>query len=204
MGVVLPVVVRGMTEKRNYSTFDVAAMLEVDPGSVANWIDSGKLRAHRTPGGHRRVALEDLLEFLREHNMPIPTELQQSPVRVVVVDDEPDMTRLIAKAIKAAHADYEVTEANDGFQAGSIVATVKPEVVVLDLRMPGMDGFEVCRLIKSQPATKHARVVAITAYPSEESEREILDCGAFKCLTKPLDLDELIGEIEDALNGSPE
>jgi len=191
-----------MPRRRKLSTFTLAEMLGVDPGSVANWIDSGKLRAHRTPGGHRRVAPEDLLEFLREHNMPIPQDLQQSPVRIVVVDDEPDMARLIAKAIKGAHADYEVTEATDGFRAGSVIATVKPDVVVLDLRMPGMDGFEVCRLIKSQPATKHAKVVAITAYPSEESEREILDCGAYKCLPKPLDLDALIAEIDKAVDGS--
>ena len=107
--------------------------------------------------------------------------------------------RMIAKAIRTAHPEYKVTEANDGFQAGTLVAMVKPNVVILDLRMPGMDGFEVCRLIKSQPATEHATVIAITAYPSEESDNRILMCGAAKCLHKPLDLEELLAEIEAAL-----
>ena len=61
-----------MVRKRNLSTFAVASLLEVDPGSVVNWVDEGMLKAHRTPGGHRRVAREDLLAFLREHKMPIP------------------------------------------------------------------------------------------------------------------------------------
>ena len=188
-----------MAVKRNLSTFAVAEMLGVDPGSVANWIDKGALRAYRTPGGHRRVAIEDLVGFLHDHNMPVPSELLDTPVRVVVVDDEPDMTEMIARAVRAAHPEYEVTQANDGFQAGTVVATLKPDVVVLDLRMPGMDGFEVCRLIKSQPVTRHAQVIAITAYPSKESERKILDCGAETCLTKPLDLDELVHHVEAAV-----
>jgi len=183
----------------NLSTFAIAEMLHVDPGSVANWIDQNLLKAHRTPGGHRRVAVEDLARFLRAHKMPIPPGLEVQPPRILVVDDEPSITKMIALAIKTAHADCEVLEANDGFHAGSMVATHKPDVVILDLRMPGMDGFEVCRLIKSQEATKHAEVVAMTAYPSPEAEKSILDCGARACLNKPLDLDRLMREVAASL-----
>jgi putative two-component system response regulator len=62
-----------------------------------------------------------------------------------------------------------------------------------------MDGYEVCKLIKSQPATKNAEVLAMTAYPSPENERKILECGARVCMTKPLDLDLLIKEVETSL-----
>ena len=192
----------GMVVRRHLSTFDVAAMLDVDPGSVANWIDSGLLRAHRTPGGHRRVAADDLLEFLREHNMPIPPELEARPVRVVVVDDEPAVTEMIARAIRSEHPDYEVAEAHDGFKAGSIIATLKPDVVILDLRMPGMDGFEVCKSIKSEQATRHSTVIAVTAYDSEENTRRIMDCGAAACLPKPLDLSELLRRVEAAVKST--
>lgn len=188
-----------MARKRNFSTFAVAEMLGVDPGSIANWIDAGKLRAYRTPGGHRRVAMEDLEGFLREHNMPVPEELEDAPVRIVVVDDEPDMAAMIAKAILAANPAFQVTQANDGFQAGTVIATLRPQVVILDLRMPGMDGFEVCRQIKSHPATRRSAVIAITAYPSTDSVRDILDCGASRCLRKPLDLDVLLGEVDAAV-----
>jgi len=191
-----------MAARKHLSTFDVAAMLDVDPGSVANWIDSGLLRAHRTPGGHRRVAAEDLVRFLREHNMPIPPELEARPVRVVVVDDEPCVTKMIARAIKAEHPDYEVTEAHDGFRAGSVIATLRPDVVILDLRMPGMDGFEVCKAIKSDEATRHATVIAVTAYDSEENTRRIMECGAAVCLSKPLDLPALVQRVAAAVESS--
>jgi len=184
---------------KNLSTFAIAEMLHVDPGSVANWIDQGLLKAHRTPGGHRRVAAEDLVMFLREHKMPIPSELDATPVRILVVDDEPAITQLIAWALKAAQPEYEVHEAHDGFRAGTLVATLKPDVVILDLRMPGMDGYEVCRLIKSQDATRHAEVVAITAYPSPENQQKIKGCGARVCISKPLDMAQLLHEVDISL-----
>ena len=191
--------VKVMSRKRNLSTFAVARLLEVDPGSVANWVDSGMLKAHRTPGRHRRVAVADLIRFLREHSMPVPESLQDTAVRVAVVDDEPDMASMIAKAVRIAHPEYEIEEANDGFRAGTLISTFKPDVVILDLRMPGMDGFEVCRMIKSNEDTRHIEVIAVTAYPSEESEHEVLECGARLCMNKPLDLAELVSEVETSV-----
>jgi len=188
---------------RNYSTFSIAQMLNVDPGSVANWIDQGLLKAHRTPGGHRRVAAEDLVLFLREHKMPIPEELRPSPVRILVVDDNPTITKLIARAIKTEHLDYEVIEAHDGFKSGTIVATMHPDVVILDLRMPGIDGCEVCRLIKSQEATRSVQVIAMTAYPTDDGVERVLEMGATVCLHKPLDMDRLLQEVETALQLRP-
>jgi len=184
---------------KNLSTFAIAQMLNVDPGSVANWIDQNILKAYRTPGGHRRVMTDDLIVFLREHKMPIPPELATIPTRILIVDDEPAIASMLAKKIRAAHSDYEVIEANDGFRAGTVVATLKPDVVILDLRMPGMDGFEVCRLIKSQDSTKHAEIIAITAYPVAENVEKILECGARVCLSKPLDIDQILAEIKKSL-----
>ncbi|MBS3735072.1 MAG: response regulator [Phycisphaerae bacterium] len=184
---------------KNLSTFAIAQMLHVDPGSVANWIDQDLLKAYRTPGGHRRVAVDDLVAFLHEHRMPIPRELSPGPVRVLVVDDEPGVTQLIHRAIETSHDDYEITEAHDGFRAGTVLATLRPNVVILDLRMPGMDGYEVCRLIKSQDSTCHADVIAVTAYASPENQQRILGCGARACLSKPLDMTELLDLVDECV-----
>ncbi|MFP4106148.1 MAG: response regulator [Phycisphaerae bacterium] len=184
---------------KNLSTFAIAEMLHVDPGSVANWIDQDLLKAHRTPGGHRRVSVENLIAFLKEHKMPIPEQLRDAPPRILIVDDEPAVTQLVSRAISAAFPNFEVVEAHDGFRAGTIVATLKPDVVILDLRMPGMDGYEVCKLIKSQNSTKHAEVVAMTAYDSPENQKRIIECGARTCMPKPLDIDRLIDEVQKSL-----
>lgn len=184
---------------KTLSTFQIAKILRVNPGSVANWVDRDLVAAHRTPGGHRRVACEDLVTFLRGQKMPIPEELESGPTRILIVDDEPAITQLIARVISAAHPDFEITEAHDGFYAGTSVATRKPHVVILDLRMPGMDGYAVCRLIKAQESTKHTEVLAMTAYPSPENQQRILECGAKLCMSKPLDMEALLEEIAGCL-----
>ena len=182
------------------STTDVARLLHVAVSSVANWIDQGRLKAGRTPGGHRRVEADDLVEFLRRQNLPIPPELVSSAVTVLIVDDEQAVAGWIASEIEAARPDYEVLQAHDGFSAGELVGSARPDAVILDLRMPGMDGFDVCRYIKSKEETKHAAVIAITAYHSPEAESRIRDCGAEVLLTKPLDAALLLTELDKALS----
>ena len=184
---------------KNLSTFAIAEMLHVDPGSVANWIDQGLLKAHRTPGGHRRVVSGDLVKFLREHKMPVPAELSSTPVRVLVVDDDEAVAKMVVRGVRLQYPEFEVLEANDGFRAGTLVATLRPDVVILDLHMQGMDGFEVCRMIKAQDATKHADVIAITGFPSPENEARIRECGARVCLAKPLELTTLLEEVKKSL-----
>lgn len=184
---------------RNYSTFAIARLLNVDPGSVANWMDQGLLKSHRTPGGHRRATEDALIQFLREHKMPIPPELKAEAAKILIVDDEESVAKMIGKAVQASQPDHDILIATDGFKAGTIIATQKPAVVVLDLRMPGMDGYEVCKQIKADQATKHIEVIAVTAYHSQEVEKKILDCGARICLSKPLDMDVLFKELEACL-----
>src|ERR1035437_5785845 len=184
---------------RHLSTFAIAEMLHVDPSSVANWIDQGILKAFRTPGGHRRVLEEDLADFLRRRKMPLPPDVRAKPGRIIVVDDDKAVAGVIARSIREQFPKYEVLEAYDGFQAGGMVATLKPDLVILDLKMPGMDGHEVCRAIKSQPDTQHTEIIAITAFPTAQSRTRILECGARTCLGKPLNMPGLMGEIELAL-----
>jgi excisionase family DNA binding protein len=185
--------------KRVLSTTEAARLLRVAVKSVQNWIDQGRLRAGRTPGGHRRIDAQDLVVFLNEQNLSVPKELTLSSPRVLVVDDEPGVTDWIAGEIKARHPDWEVVEAHDGFSAGELVEAAKPDVVILDLRMPGLDGHEVCRRIKGKDNPNGTAIIAITAYPSPKTERAILECGARVCLSKPLDSDTLMGEVEEAL-----
>ena len=72
-------------------------------------------------------------------------------------------------------------------------------MVVLDLRMPGVDGYEVCRRIKSKPETAHIAVIAMTAIHSPEAVARIIECGARMCLPKPLDIPALLEEVDSAV-----
>ena len=86
--------------------------------------------------------------------------------RILVVDDERSITDWVSQEIKAVHPDFEVFQANDGYAAGEIVTSSRPDVVILDLRMPGLDGFEVCQRIKEKEETKATAIIAITAHHS--------------------------------------
>jgi excisionase family DNA binding protein len=185
--------------KKSFTTSEVGKMLGMALQSVSNWIDAGQLRAGRTPGGHRRVQPEDLLDFLRKQGLAIPAELQPSPPKVLIVDDEEAVVSWVAAEIRAERPDIEVLVARDGFSAGEIVGFERPDVVVLDLRMPGIDGFEVCRRIKDREETRKTTVIAMTAYPSPKSEQRILECGAEICLTKSLEANVLLKHVTAAL-----
>jgi excisionase family DNA binding protein len=175
-------------------------MLGVAVSSVSKWTDEGKLVAGRTPGGHRRIEKDDFIRFLHQHNLRIPPELQPETTKILIVDDDKAFAKWLAEEIGQRYPRSEVSVAFDGYSAGEIMGLVRPAVIViLDLHMPGMDGFEVCRSIKSNPLISQTAVIAITGDPDPEYIGRIIDLGACACLPKPLDLDALVAEIDKAL-----
>jgi len=196
-----------MRDKPVFTTFEAAKLCHVSPLSIINWVNAGKLPAFRTPGGHRRIRREDLIRFMRESGMPLPEELRDGSgrPRVLVVDDDVTIRDVLAENLAGREKPYEVMTAADGFEAGRLVATFRPDVVLLDLRMPGMDGFQVCRTIKADPETSNTVVIAMTGYYTPETEAKILECGAMRCVAKPLEpstLAALIDGLFDQGSGS--
>jgi excisionase family DNA binding protein len=191
-----------MHGKPVFTTFEAAKLCHVSPLSIINWVNAGRLSAFRTPGGHRRIRREDLVMFMRENGLPLPDELKQGSGRrkVLVVDDEASICELIAEHLSSRpEKPCEVSTASDGFEAGRLVATFRPEVVILDLRMPGLDGFQVCKTIKADPETAATMVVAMTGYHTPETEARILECGAIRCFAKPVEPAALARFIDDQL-----
>lgn len=185
--------------QKKFSTIEVARLLGVAVSSVSRWIDEGKLVAGRTPGGHRRTECEDLIQFLRQQGLRIPTELEPCRPKILIVDDEKSFVTLLSEEIQGRFPDCELLIANDGYSAGEIIGLSKPAVVILDLHLPGIDGFEVCRRIKSNPLLKNTRVIAVTADTSAEASAHILRLGATACMSKPLDYAALCSALSMSL-----
>lgn len=186
---------------KKLTTWQISRMLGVSDQSVSNWVDSGQLPAGKTPGGHRRVESDDLIDFLKRQNLRIPPELLPAIPTILIVDDEPEVTRWMSMILVAKHPQCRILIAHDGFAAGEMVMAEHPQLVILDLYMPGIDGFEVCRRIKSDERTRGISVLAITAHPSEEAQRAILDAGAQALMAKPIDAAEICGRVGDILKG---
>ena len=185
------------------STLQVAKLLGVAVASVSKWVDQGLIQAGRTPGGHRRIEVESLVEFLHVQKLRVPPELlDRLPHRptVLLVDDEASVRKLIRVELHGRHPEYSVLEAGDGYQAGQMVATERPTVVVLDLRMPGLDGLAVCRQIKSGPLAKHTSVIILSAFISDTVGKQLLKSGARAVLGKPFDMEALVQQIETEIS----
>jgi len=187
-----------MRDKAVFTTFEAAKLCHVSPLSIINWVNAGRLPAFRTPGGHRRIRREDLVRFMRDTGMPLPEELREGSgrPRVLVVDDEASIREVLTEHLTTREKPYEVMAAADGFEAGRLVATFRPDLVLLDLRMPGMDGFQVCRTIKADPETSNTVVIAMTGYYTPETEARILECGAMRCIAKPIEPSALGTQID--------
>jgi len=186
--------------KKTFSTIEVARLLGSSVKSVQRWIDQEQLGAGRTPGGHRRIGIDDLIAFVKKQNLPVSDLLTLSVPQVLVVDDDPRVTKWIKGEIKARHPDWGVAEAHDGFTTGRMFEVMRPDVVILDLRMSQMNGFEVCRKIDNMESAKGISVIAIAAKHSPSIKKAILACGARASLSKPLDAEVLMSEIEGALS----
>ncbi len=187
-----------MEGKTVFTTFEAARICQVSPLSIINWVNAGRLPAFRTPGGHRRIRKEDLTRFMRESGIPLPEDLRGGSGRpkVLVVDDEAGVRDVLAEHMLTREKPFEVVTAADGFEAGRLVTTFHPDVVILDLKMPGMDGFQVCRTIKGDPQTSSTIVIALTGYHTMETEARILECGAIRCFAKPIEPSVLSSFIE--------
>lgn len=193
---------RGRTPpvKDTYSTHDVAKICCVTPTTVIRWIEDGLIPAFKTVGGHRRVRREDLEKVCRDRNIPFNVPTGTEVGRILVVDDEPVVLELVRDVLKELSHKFEVEVAKDAFDAGRLVVSFRPQLIFLDLMMPGVDGFEVCARLKKDPATANTEVIAITGYYTEANMERILNAGAAACLKKPLDVLEVRSRVIDAFN----
>ena len=105
--------------------------------------------------------------------------------RILVVDDIEANVRLLEAKLQAEY--YEVTTAKDGHEALKMAVEARPDIILLDVMMPGLDGFEVCRRLRADPATRHIPVIMVTALDGRRDRLTGLEAGADDFITKPID-----------------
>ena len=181
---------------RLLTSHEVASLVQVSPSSVLKWIDQGKLKAYRTPGGHRRVASDELLGFLRAHQLPVPAELEEHRLLLLVIDDEAPYLRSLGALLSRADSRVKVELAESAMDGLLKVGLIRPQVVLLDTYMPGMDGVEVCKRLKQSEETAHIAVLAMSGRPSPELEKKFLDAGAAAFIAKPVQPAVVLSKLE--------
>ena len=138
--------------KRYWGTQRAARVLQVTPATVASWIDQGHLKGHRTPTGRRRVASADLADFLRAHGMAVPTELQPSRERavVVLVEDDPAYLSAMVRTIQHEVPEADVVQATTGMDGLIEIGRVNPDLVILDYALPDLNAVQVVQRLQDR------------------------------------------------------
>jgi len=114
---------------------------------------------------------------------------QEKKAKILCVDDEPSIREILYHVLK--EEGYQVLTASDGQEALAVAAKEQPDLVLLDIMMPNLDGMETCRRLRAQPATRDLRVIILTAYDMRERLEQAITAGADDFLGKPIDLTEL-------------
>jgi excisionase family DNA binding protein len=189
--------------KKNYTTFEIGRICQVYPTTVINWIKDGKLASFATPGGHRRVRAEDLADFLRRYNFPMPDELSELRRRhkILIVDDDPEMVRLVGMTLEgeAEAQGWDIQSVSTGFGAGVKIFEWQPDLILLDFLMPDLNGEEVCRAIRQNGKSRHSPIIALTCLSSEKDRAKIFQSGATDYIAKPFERAKLIEKVKKHL-----
>ena len=178
------------------TVYKASQYCNVSSKTIINWIESGHIKAYKTVGGHRRINVVDLEAFMQKQGIPIPDKTpQETKKKILVVDDDPIIVETIVQALEEDEFDYEVISASDGFEAGLQVNHFEPDLLILDIMMPDIKGYEVCKKIKDNPDTQNTKIIVLSAYLDEDKFKKMKDHGADACYSKPLPLPQLKDEV---------
>jgi len=190
------------TGRRFFTTTEVARYCAVSSDAVIKWVKAGKLRGFTTPGGHYRISEEDFRGFLERFDMPVDEGFFAGvgpPRRVLVVDDDANFRELVRRTLERAIPEVEVEEARDAYDAGIKVGDLRPDLVVLDVMMPGLDGVSLCRSIRANPATRDVAILALSGLLTPELSERLYAAGADALMDKPLRAHEFRQEVRRLL-----
>ena len=117
--------------------------------------------------------------------------------RILAVDDEPHILKLVAFSLKSGG--YEVLEATDGLSAIHVACAEQPDLVLMDVMMPALDGYEACRRLKADPQTAEIPVIMLTAKTQTAEQQTGMDAGASGYITKPFTPKDLVAQVSEFL-----
>jgi len=180
--------------KSVYTTGEVADICKVSQQTVIRCFDSGRLKGFRVPGSRfRRIPRAALLEFMKSNEIPLDS-LDSGKKRVLVVDDDEAILEMVTDLLER-DGRFEVRVARGGYDAGMRTQEFQPDVIVLDYKLPDINGNEVCRTIRSNVTLSQTKIIMISGVADPDEEAMLREAGIDDFLRKPFQIDELIARI---------
>jgi excisionase family DNA binding protein len=183
--------------KSYYTTGELAEICHVSPTTIFRAILSKHLNAATTPGGHFRVARQEVEEFLKKNNIPFPGNQIQTK-KVLIVEDNPAELRLYQRALET-DSNLIVKTTDSGYEAGFLTQSFKPDLILLDIFLSDADGRQVAKLIRADRELRHTKIVAITGSKSPQDIKEIKALGFDGFIQKPISGADIRKEVRAVL-----
>ena len=180
-----------MTTKTVFTTGEAAKICKVSQQTIIRCFDNGSLKGFRVPGSRfRRIPRDNLYSFMKENG--IPTEALESGKRkLLIVDDDQDLVELMMDSF-ARDGRFEIKSANNGFDAGMLVREFRPDLVILDVMLPDINGKEVCQRVRSDETMKSLKIICISGMVEQDKIQDLMMAGADDFMNKPFDVDKLM------------
>ncbi len=188
--------------KTVFTTGEAAKICKVSQQTIIRCFDSGQLKGFRVPGSRfRRIPRELLYKFMKENGIPTDA-LESGKRKALIVDDDEELVELIRDALEA-DGRFEVRAVNNGFDAGMMVKEYHPDVIVLDVMLPDINGKEVCQRVRSDTALDDVKIVCISGMVEQDKVDDLMASGANTFIQKPFEVDRLIDTMCHQLDMEP-
>ena len=170
--------------KTVFTTGEAAKICKVSQQTIIRCFDNGQLKGFRVPGSRfRRIPRESLYKFMKDNGIPTDA-LESGKRKVLLVDDDTELLELMNKVIED-DGRFEVRIATNGFDAGMMVKEYRPDVIVLDVMLPDINGKEVCHRVRADSTLEEVRILCISGMIEEDKIQELRLAGADDFLSKP-------------------
>jgi len=188
--------------KTVFTTGEAAKICKVSQQTIIRCFDNGQLKGFRVPGSKfRRIPREALYKFMKDNGIPTDA-LESGKRKVLLVDDDVDIVEMINRALEE-DGRFEVKIAANGFDAGMMVKEYRPDLIVLDVMLPDINGKEVCHRVRSDVTLEDVRILCISGMIEEDKVHELRLSGADDFMPKPFELDALIERMCGLLEIEP-
>lgn len=183
-----------LASKTVFTTGEAAKICKVSQQTIIRCFDSGQLKGFRVPGSRfRRIPRDALITFMRENGIPLDA-LENTKHRILIVDDDEELVELI-RDVLVRDGRFEVRTVNNGFEAGMAVKEYHPDLIVLDIMLPDINGKDVCQVVRSDPNMNDIRIICISGMIEEDRIQELRAVGADDFLHKPFEIEQLVERI---------
>jgi excisionase family DNA binding protein len=188
--------------KTVFTTGEAAKICKVSQQTIIRCFDNGQLKGFRVPGSRfRRIPREALYKFMKDNGIPTDA-LESGKRKVLLVDDDAELVELMSKVLEE-DGRFEVRVASNGFDAGMMVKEYRPDLIVLDVMLPDINGKEVCHRVRSDNTLEDVRILCISGMIEEDKIQELKLSGADDFLHKPFEIEDLIDHMCNLLEIEP-